>query len=788
MIGKRSNQAKHISKVCNLLQVTVGRVLQGHESAEELSLDDRSKRLKTKLSELAQDKSRPNNALYAETLLLLHRFNEAALSGEQEFDEIWIGLSNIIDRARGLGEYPAEMLDSVLEVLSPLGADSEALDDLIEKLAEFMADRSRDLQAGRAYLNRGLRKLEAEKPVAAIKFLGRAVVNLMKDESKEDQHRALYCLAVAYKEAGLLWAARGAAMGAVAQICTIAETDGETPAELIPTLNLFTMIALQLGHVTDFLNGIQFLIAAHQSLPLDDDSRERLSDKLQEFDRLFACFLVSVSNDQISRLVSFPDILDELQLFTARMTILYRLGYLDLLKNDGSIPDHTSDDEIHEMMSILASQPASRDLPKKVVLLDDEHYYLETRIMGINIRVSSPRNVEGFLLAEAHVSFAEAFYSTLLNAGVYPHRENLNVDIVQGADLDKARIRYSDVAGTLTVTLPHSWNPNEVDSHSELNQHLVNFGCEVLVKCFALPDPQEMLETLIGIERGLERATLFCRTGNTRNRFLGSPVSRVADWTYLIEREYPLKDDAPSITPKGSADKKFDTEKNDFSFGELNNHRDLAVSSIINQSLWDKAGWQGMMFGISSPVMPPFLGLVFDNEEVAKAIFTEWQKRFGRDDSNDEIRISLIKGIDKKNPFYYRGCISRDMDLTAKSDFRQFVTVARMTVMTVQEHTNLDMFSNVFGSVGSYYLIPAVLDNKGKPQIFLDHSILKHKLHIRHAWEIGCNDMDSMAVTPRDDVIIPEGETSPPVHELMEWRRKMEKKQVSNGQATHRTG
>jgi hypothetical protein len=105
------------------------------------------------------------------------------------------------------------MLDSVVKVLSPLAPISAGFDKLVEKLAELMADRSKELKAARIYLSQGKRKLDAEKAIESIKLLGRSVVNFMKEESREEQGRALYCLAVGYRGAGLLWAERGRQWG-----------------------------------------------------------------------------------------------------------------------------------------------------------------------------------------------------------------------------------------------------------------------------------------------------------------------------------------------------------------------------------------------------------------------------------------------------------------------------------------------------------------------------------------------------------------------------------------------
>ncbi|WP_448116168.1 hypothetical protein [Mesorhizobium amorphae] len=776
-IAFATGHAQHISKVCNLHQLLVGQVLPGLQDSTSLKLPERSARLGAKLLALADDKARPNNALYAEALLWLFRLNESALEGNREdFDDIWAGLSSIIDRAAGMGEFPAEMLDSVVEVLSPLAPDNTEFDALVEKLAEFMAERSKELKAARIYLSQGELKLDAEKPIEGIKFLGRSVVNFMKEESREEQARALYCLAVGYRGAGLLWAARGAAMGAITQVCAQAELDGEIPVEAVPTFSLFAMIALELGHVTDFLSGIQFLHAANNVLPLDDASRERLSAKIIEFDHLLSCLLSVVAINDLKRLTEFPDVLEALHLFSARMVLLYRLGYLDILRSDGSIPAGTQDCDIHDMMSMIAAQPASRDLPKHVVLLDGDLTKIETRIMGINFQVLAQGDRNGFLLAEAHISFLEAFLSTLLNSGAFPHREDLQVEITQSGSSTKAEVEFSAIRGKLSVTLPASWDPSEVNNHAELNEHLVDFGIQVLGNCIVLQAHEKVLKQLLGIERAFERATLFCRTGMSRNRALGSVVGQIADWRHLVKQAYALKDDAPEIEPKNLSEQEGD-ENADIDLDELNSHRDFAVSSIINQPLWDKARWQGMMYGYAGPGKPPLLGLIFSHAEMAIAIFEEWQRRFGHNDANDEIRVSIIKGIDRKNPYYYRSCISREMDAIAKDDIRRFMSVARMTTMTASDHNNLEAFLRGFSAFGCYFLLPAILDDEGKPEFLLDRAILKRKLVVRDAWGIGRHDVDSVAVTPKDDVIIPDDEKSPPVHELFEWRQEMESRQ-----------
>src|SRR5690606_2797343 len=65
-IAFATGHAVQTSKVCKLHQLLVGQVLPGLHDPDSLKLPERSSRLKAKLGALAGDKTRPNNALYAE--------------------------------------------------------------------------------------------------------------------------------------------------------------------------------------------------------------------------------------------------------------------------------------------------------------------------------------------------------------------------------------------------------------------------------------------------------------------------------------------------------------------------------------------------------------------------------------------------------------------------------------------------------------------------------------------------------------------------------------------------
>ena len=79
---------------------------------------------------------------------------------------------------------------------------------------------------------------------------------------------------IAYRGAGLLWAARATCAMAAASIVMEGEEDSTIPVSFVPTMKVWAWIALGLRHVPDFLFAIQLLNGALATLPLTDESKE----------------------------------------------------------------------------------------------------------------------------------------------------------------------------------------------------------------------------------------------------------------------------------------------------------------------------------------------------------------------------------------------------------------------------------------------------------------------------------------------------------------------------------
>lgn len=96
----KSDHALNLEFLSNLIQLFVNSVIHDHMSREECHLDERTARLKEALEKIAADKDRPNNALEAQTSLIIIRMNQVMLDNKrEELACIWGSFSTVLEKA-----------------------------------------------------------------------------------------------------------------------------------------------------------------------------------------------------------------------------------------------------------------------------------------------------------------------------------------------------------------------------------------------------------------------------------------------------------------------------------------------------------------------------------------------------------------------------------------------------------------------------------------------------------------------------------------------------------------
>lgn len=210
-------------------------------------------------------------------------------------------------------------------------------------------------------------------------------------------------------------------------------------------------------------------------------------------------------------------------------------------------------------------------------------------------------------------------------------------------------------------------------------------------------------------------------------------------------------------------------------------HSEVETVSLINELLWNKAQWRGTVFlhppGASAP---PILAPLFANGDAASEIFREWAKELGPTDENDRLRIAIVRGVNRSNPSAYRIVIGINPETIQMRTGAKFVVMlGRIQLMTPASDINLNQFLDAFQKRGKYLLAYAVGDpSPGTVTAITDNYIVKHRIHVRQAWQIGPHDLDAMAISADDDIIIPPSELHAPVLKVLERLRSRE---ASNG-------
>ncbi|HEX4948600.1 MAG TPA: hypothetical protein VFZ34_18135, partial [Blastocatellia bacterium] len=293
------------------------------------------------------------------------------------------------------------------------------------------------------------------------------------------------------------------------------------------------------------------------------------------------------------------------------------------------------------------------------------------------------------------------------------------------------------------------------------------------------------LSRLVHEEAGFDRALDYSDVSICIENLLGSsPKIRLSDWESVDVRErFSLN--RQSAWNEGLAQQGDEAEtisifdkigEGDPSKEVLNvdrlKHGDIKVFSLIDVPLWEKAGWKGTAY-ISFPDTnyPPYMALGFNSLDIGKEIFSQWREQLGKIDTEEQLRVSIITGINKSHPFSYKVMIGVNPKLKEGASSGLQFLVSRVNQMDPLDHTNLSRFLADYNRFGGYVLLPIPFPN-GEP--LWKCGIAKQQLSIRQAWQISENDPDVVALQQDDDPIIPDGIDNAPVLSAMKrWSKHL---------------
>ncbi|MXX90806.1 MAG: hypothetical protein F4Y68_16460 [Boseongicola sp. SB0665_bin_10] len=784
-----SDDAKDLERLSNLLPLIRMSVHTGSMEASKGKLKDRTFALKSALEALAEQTNRPNNALHAETMLLMVCVSERGVEHRDDpLKDIWVSFTDVIERAEGLGTFPFTSIADALTQIGEFIADSDEFDTLFEAITDALASRSGEGEAARKNVQRAYQKLAKGSPCEAIRWFGRAVSLLVKEEYEDDLVDALLGTGFAFEEVGLPWAARNYTLAAVSQEFSDFKRHGSIGALRASVLSRFFDTELKLGRVPQILSAHELELIVRNAQARTDGQRRRLDQMHAAHMTQIASLLLQTPVAELGDIAQFPDALERLALPMSRCALLYLMGNEDILRTEGWMPEQETSEGVETIMRDLRDSGVKADYPVPDFALG-ETVTLSSNVLGCRIEVACTNNLVSIGIGEAVLGSLEALLATSLDHRIFPQVDHLQLQVAPSDDVGLSPVlTFSDVEGEPVGTIRH-----RLVMEHKTKEDVLSFPLwmreailEVFLR-FARPqDAKTWGEALFEDERALDRALTFSNVPIMLGNLHGDRAQlSLADWidpadpTYEVKRAeaWPPAPAHDAIKSVGNAKREEGLATRDLRDAAKGKHSKTRWISPIDVQKWDKAKWNATLFIWSPPgsdMPPPLLGLAYKNLPAAEDIFRSWRKRYGDDDVKDDLKITIVRGISRDSPAAYAVMIGQNPDNVPVSEENVFEFVSRFHRMYPNSTQNLDQFLADYARHSRYILIPAHLPNKlESPKPIFDLPIGKHDLTVINAWEIAANDMTAAVLGLDEPPLIPADQPNAPVLETLERLKSM---------------
>lgn len=775
-----TENAHHLELLTNLhgcLQSAVGR---GWLSAEAVALSDFATTLLKLLDKTGKVEQRPSNALHAQTLAAKVRLTQSP----EKADKYLAKLGQIVKKARPLVGYPFEQTADLIAAMGPYFGQQPAYGKLFETVVEIAGKRQGDVTAAQMLLKRGAQQLEAGEHLDALRNIGRALGRLYKHESREELVHALYLAGAAYEDAELLWAARGSLVVAASVATDEFHKYGRITRYQAACYDRLRWLELRLGRIPEALQWHQLSVLASQAAGITTDP-----ESFDFFDAVLGIPLLDADLSQLKELERLPDVLDELGLFMSRGALLYALGHPSELPDELFKGADPAEGEA-AFMRQWRDQPAGSQ-QRDTSLGTTDSVSLESDVLGCHVEVSCQNRSPAIETGESLLAALESLLSTAIDAHLVASEPYLRVTVLVSEFADEPvvfRLDYDLGRPHLHVACqafdPHS---RTHEQQRVIKERLVEILINVLAHIVVGHADMKAIRKLIVDELALQRSVDFTGSFVTLGNVLGPDPKRSVDrWFQPRHKLHALtrgtKWDAEdsrvlphSPTAIGEGNRATGA-KAPMEFRLPRKHTQVRTVSLIRQHLWNKAGWSGIgYFGRFDVVESPMMALLFRDGDAGAQIFQALRQDLGERDEKELLRVSIVRGISRKNPAWYRVVIGTETaawkgETTPNQDM--VVMVSRVHMMEPETTENLDRFLTAYEKAKSFVLAPALVNERKELLAIGKITLAKTALHVRHAWEIGLHDPDSPAIRSDDDVIVPPGKAKPPVKELVKWYKE----------------
>jgi hypothetical protein len=591
----------------------------------------------------------------------------------------------------------------------------------------------------------------------------------------------------AYGTVGLRWAARNRTLAALVHTLQDFRQDGRIDPVSWVAIKQLIWTELRLGRVPQALAAMFLAKLFLAALRFEGELAQRADEDQMTYEVAFGLLLLRLTPDQLGAISKLHDSFEEYQLAIPGMATLFSLGQNQALRDEGYWPDTQSDQDISDFLEHWLNVPGAEHLPRSVLLFDRPSVDFNSMILGCQIRLETNTDPVAVGIAESVLGGLEAFMATSDESDILPHRETLRIvtRVAEGDDeLPTYRLVEEKGASYFEISYSPNFRQDSADKMQKYRDWLQAIIVEIVCQFAVIKDVEAWMTKIADGERGFARALAFSDMLTINDNVFGpKPPIRISDHFVADAREFqplrsqPLVADPPQ--PANVETAKFGEGDPKFEFTKPENlkHTERRVLSPIQLDLWNKAGWHGTAF-MQYPNMPgPILALHFRDADAARRIFEDWRERWGIDGNDDHVRISIITGVTKDNPFAYSMQIGPVYQTSDEQSGKTFMTMSRNLRLDASTPDNLNRFLEGFQKAGSYGLAPAITQPGADfPKPMTELLMPRRSLDVRPAWMIGENDPDSSVIQDEDDPFIPDDIADAPILKTMAKLRQFRQK------------
>ncbi|WP_299155901.1 hypothetical protein [uncultured Christiangramia sp.] len=705
------------------------------------------------LQKCKQNENKPSTSLQAKIYLSLIIVSKN-IKNEEKLNIELKNLKSYFEIGINHMDIPFEQLKDLIEIYSRLIPNNKEFDSLINTLAELESKRVSELSSGKIYLHRGVAKMESGYNRESLIYFGKAVRKLAKDETQDEFYFCLMLLGNAYSNLGLYWATYNCYVAAINIYANQWFTKGNINARFYSALQEILKNEVMIGRIPVLLTWYELFNVLERYFENEHISEENELQTSELIDGCLANRILNSDFEDIETMSILPDILYNQNLVLSSNSLCYLLGHENSVKF--SSEEQISSSKQKEFFNIIANQPFRDQIIYKTNLIDTPEISCHTQILGVQITITTNQDYQLFLIGETLLAYLESFLATAFD-DAFPIVEKVFIQLSY-KEIDKKFDIDSNDKNNFSVYLKNNNNLNS----SEIAKLFDKLVPLVVGNNYIFKDYEAFFENLYKNDEVHERLSFIIEYPTFLTNVLSlKPKLFLNDWKKdSLEIYTKVRNQNPIVIEKSTIEDKSDEKGLD---NTSMTHQDIKAETVIDSHLWDKASWKAFGYLRKLPEIPFGIVLSFENGEAAKKIFKKWIEEYGNEDSNNTISITIIKGINRKFPFWYKILITKKLNDNSEKAGKYISSASRYHRMEPTDNNNLKILLEGWKHFKKYALIPSEINEDHSMTPFLDLAIIKTELKVIEAWEISINHFEKIAINKEDDPIIPSNIKDAPI-------------------------